>query len=147
MNTIIFDWKRTLYDPDKKLLIKGTLTLLSTLKEKNMILVLIGKGGSDMYTEVERLGIKDYFSSIIFQQGKKDIELFKPFISKANSKSTIIIGDRVRSEIEIGNRLKMTTIWVKQGKFLNELPINNDQKPSFTVRSLFELSKFFSKLK
>ncbi len=39
---------------------------------------------------------------------------------KGDPKKTIFIGDRVRSELEIGNKLGATTIWVKQGIFADE---------------------------
>lgn len=145
MYTIIFDWKRTLYDPDSKTLINGTLQLLKYLKQKNVALFLIGKGGSEMNQEVKRLKIYKYFSKIIFEEEKKSERLFKPFISKKNSSLTLIVGDRVRSELEIGNKLKVITIWVKQGKFAEELPLNKNQKPIYIVYSIFELLEFFQK--
>jgi ribonucleotide monophosphatase NagD (HAD superfamily) len=145
MKTIIFDWKRTLYDPENRCLIKGTIKLLKMLKRKNPSLILIGKGGEDMSQEVKRLKLENYFSTIVFKD-KKDIEVFKSFVSKNEPKSTVIVGDRVRSEIEIGNCLKATTIWIKQGKFANELPINEKQQPTFTVFSLSELNNLLAKL-
>ena len=48
----------------------------------------------------------------------------------------MLIGDRVRSELEIGNKLGATTIWVKQGKFADELSENKDQKSDYEVTSL-----------
>ena len=145
MYTIIFDWKRTLYDPDSKMLIEGTLQLLKFLKQKNTELILIGKGGDDMNQEVKRLKIQEYFSEVIFQEGKKDKTIFDAFVSKKNPQSTIIIGDRVRSELEIGNLLKTITIWVRQGKFSEEKPLNEVQEPSFTVASILELLEYFQK--
>ena len=145
MYTIIFDWKRTLYDPDSKKLIKDVLRLLKFLKKKNANIVLIGKGGEEMYKEVSRLKIKKYFTKIIFQKGEKEKNLFIPFISKKYPKSTIIVGDRIRSEIEIGNQLKAFTVWIRQGKFSVELPISKKQKPDFIVNSINDLLEFFRK--
>lgn len=145
MYTIIFDWKRTLYDPDSKILISGTLQLLKFLKQKNIKVVLIGKGGSEMNQEVKRLKIKKYFTAIIFQEGRKDENLFKPFVSLKNPKLTIIVGDRIRSELKIGNQLKAVIIWVKQGKFSSELPLDKNQEPDITVSSLKELLEFFQR--
>ncbi len=143
MYKIIFDWKRTLYDPDAKTLINGTLPLLKFLKQKNFDLILIGKGGNEMDQEVKRLKVRKYFSEVIFREDKKDKKLFSSFISKKNPKLTIIIGDRVRSELEIGNKLKAITIWVKQGKFSKEIPLNKYQKPNFIVGSISELLTTF----
>ena len=137
--SVIFDWKRTLYDPDNKLLIKDGLKILKFLKRKNVPLILIGKGGNNMLNEVDRLGIKDYFSDIVFCKERKDNRLFESYISNTNPKATLIIGDRVRSELEIGNILNATTIWIRQGKFATEKPLIKNQTPTYTVNSLYEL--------
>lgn len=136
MKTIIFDWKRTLYDPDEKNLIPGAIELLNFLKHKNIPLVLIGKGTQEMHDEVKRLGIKKYFTYILFREGVKDPNMYIPFIDNNFPKDTIFIGDRVRSELAVGNSLGATTIWVKQGKFAGEEPESENQKPTFTVLSL-----------
>lgn len=143
MYTIIFDWKRTLYNPESKKLMPGTLKILKFLTTKCLKVILIGKGGTDMYQEVKRLKVEKYFSKIIFQEGKKDLKTFNQFVSIKNPKLTIVIGDRVRSEIEIGNTLKTTTIWIKNGKFSEELPLNKIQNPTFTLDSLNDLLIFF----
>lgn len=135
MKNIIFDWKRTLYDPDTKELIEGTRELLNFLENKKIPMILIGKGGDDMQKEVDRLEVGIYFQKIVFAQGEKDPEIFAAQV-KDDPKRTLLIGDRVRSELEIGNRLGATTIWVKQGKFADELPENKDQKPDYEVTSL-----------
>ncbi len=134
INLIIFDWKRTLYDPDQQTLIDGARELLEYLKNQGIPMVLIGKGGDDMNEEVTRLGVKGYFQKVVFAQGDKDPNVFAAQIK--DSKKTLLIGDRVRSELEIGNNLGATTIWVKQGKFAEELPENATQKPDYTVSSL-----------
>ncbi len=135
---IIFDWKRTLYDPDTKLLNPGALDLLEFLKGKNIPLILIGKGGEDMEEEVNRLRVRKYFQKTVFAEGDKDPDIFAPFILKDSPKETIFIGDRVRSELEIGNRLGATTVWVKQGKFADEEPEIENQKPDYKVSDLVE---------
>lgn len=109
-------------------------------------MVLIGKGGEDMQQEVDRLGVKKYFQHIIFAKGDKDPQVFIPFISKNNPKETILIGDRVRSELLIGNQLGATTIWVKQGKFAAEEPEVEEQQPTYTVLNLINCLKLLKKL-
>lgn len=135
IKNIIFDWKRTLYDPDTKSLIKGALKLLKFIKSKDIVISLIGKGGEDMEEEVKRLNVRKYFSFTFFAEGDKDPSVFNKIIS-TNPKETVLIGDRVRSEIEIGNRLGVITIWVKQGKFAEEKPENAEQEPTYTVTVL-----------
>lgn len=145
-NTIIFDWKRTLYDPDRECLIIGAKKLLEFIENEGIIMILIGKGGNEMDEEVKRLGIKRYFKQIIFAEGLKDPQMFVPYISKNNPKKTLFIGDRVRSELEIGKKLGVTTIWVKQGKFVAEIPLNTDQEPDYIVSDLIDCKILLQKI-
>lgn len=136
MKTVIFDWKQTLYNPDDKNLIDGAVDILSLLKDKGMYLAVIGKGSTDMYDEVERLGVKHYFNHIAFREGDKDVSLFEEIVNKAGAAETLFVGDRVRSELAVGNSLGCRTIWIRQGKFANEGPENDTQQPTYTVTSL-----------
>lgn len=137
--TIIFDWKRTLYDPDQKVLLSGSLKLLEFIRSKKINMILIGKGRDDMGQEVARLKVKKYFKEIIFAEGEKDIQVFKNFIGK-NPKNTLVIGDRVKSELEIGKKLGALTFWLRQGKFANEEPGYKNQMPDFIATNLKELN-------
>ncbi len=85
---VIFDWKRTLYDPDASKLIKGTIELLNFLESKKIPMILIGKGGDDMQQEVDRLRVGRYFQNIVFAQGEKDPKVFADYISKDKPKNT-----------------------------------------------------------
>lgn len=134
ISAIIFDWKRTLYDPDARTLIEGAEQLLASAQRLNVPLYLIGKGDDDMYAEARRLGVEKFFTKIVFQEGAKEEGLFKPFIG-SNPAQTIFIGDRIRSELAAGKSLGATTMWVRQGKFADELPENESQSPDFTVSS------------
>lgn len=145
IKTVIFDWKRTLYDPDTGMLIDGALKILESIKNKRITMVLIGKGGDDMEEEADRLGIRKYFFKIVFAQGEKELNTFKKFVSD-NAEETIIIGDRVRSELEIGHNLGALTIWVKQGKFASEESENSNQEPTYKVKNLDECQKLLSGL-
>jgi FMN phosphatase YigB (HAD superfamily) len=142
MKTIIFDWKRTLYNPDDKNLIDGAVAILKFFKDKGMYIAVVGKGNTDMYKEVERLGVSPYFNHVAFREGTKDIELFEEVVDIAGSGETLFIGDRVRSELEVGNRLGCRTVWIKQGKFADEVPENSHQEPTYTVASLKEAKQF-----
>lgn len=146
INCIIFDWKRTLYDPDKKKLVDRSRELLEFIKSKSIPMVLIGKGGDDMRYEVKRLDVGKYFKEMFFAEGEKNPKIFSIHISKDDPKSTIVIGDRVRSELEVGNKLGATTIWVKQGKFAYEEPENTFQNPAYKVFSLEECLNLLSSL-
>lgn len=147
MATYIFDWKRTLYDPESAELTEGVIELLEHLNQENSNrLILVGKGSDDMHREVKRLGVGNYFADIKFQEGDKDTSLFIEFIDKNDPKNTVFVGDRARSELAVGNSLGATTIWVKQGKFSEELPIDPVYVPTHTVCSLGEALKLVKRL-
>ncbi|MCL5432656.1 MAG: HAD hydrolase-like protein [Patescibacteria group bacterium] len=137
--TVIFDWKRTLYDPDSKTLINGVFDILEFLRGKKIKLVLIGKGGKEMFNEVKRLKVEKYFLEIIFNEGPKDETLYKKFVSPRSPGSTIFVGDRIRSELAIGNKLGAVTVWFKNGKFSKEGPLDKSQIPTHTIKSLSEV--------
>jgi FMN phosphatase YigB (HAD superfamily) len=140
--SIILDWKRTLYNPDDTSLITGTIQLLELAKKLKIPLFLIGKGKERMCQEVQRLGINSYFEKVIFVEGSKKLEDFEPCINQKNPATTIVIGDRIRSELLIGKSLGCTTIWLKQGKFATQEPENEMQKPDYTFNDLLEVVDF-----
>lgn len=142
MVTYIFDWKRTLYNPDSAELIDGATEVLKYVSHlHDSRLILIGKGGDDMQAEVERFRLENYFADIKFQEGEKDVALFADFVNPDAPRKTIFIGDRTRSELAVGNVLGAVTIWVKQGKFSDELPEDPMYVPTHTVISLSDLLK------
>ncbi len=138
IHSVIFDWKQTLYSPERRELNEGAKDLLDYLAGKIIPLYLIGKGGQEMHDEVDRLDVRRYFTEIFFAEGDKNPEDFKKCIDEANPSSSFVIGDRTRGEIEIGNSLGATTIWLQVGKFSQELPESDAQKPMFTVHGLHE---------
>lgn len=139
IHSIIFDWKQTLYDPDSGRLIAGTEDVLRYLQGRNVTVYLIGKGADDMYDEVVRLKVKPYFEDILFVSTEKRPHHFKKFVHKSIPAKTLIVGDKLNSEIEVGNLLGATTIQVRQGKFASDLPENQAQNPDIIVNSLPEL--------
>ena len=144
MQTTIFDWKRTLYDPERLRLIDGTIPLLKFLKANKIKTVLIGKGGDDMINEVKRLKVMSFFSHIIFVGDRKTTSAFRPFLTK-DPRDTLVVGDRVQVEIELGNSLGTKTAWIRQGTFASEMPINKKQKPTYVFSSLKNLLIFLQK--
>lgn len=142
----VFDWKRTLYSPESRGLINGTRDLLELLEEAEVPCHLIGKGQQDMYMETRRLDVSRFFRTIVFEPGDKDVDKFAVNIDALRPQDTFVIGDRVRSEIAVGNRLGATTIQVCQGRFANELPQLPEQMPDHIVHSLPEVGALITKM-
>ena len=139
INCVIFDWKQTLYDPESGELIVGAKDVLSYLKQRKATLYLVGKGADDMHDAVVRLKVKPYFKDVLFVGIEKHPDHFKRYIDESDSSKTLIIGDKLNSEIEIGNLIGATTIQVRQGKFAGDKPETKHQNPDMIVSSLPEL--------
>ena len=143
ITNIIFDWKGTLYNSADKCLIEGATELLELFQNYNIPIHLIGKGGQDMYQEVIRLEVEKYFGTILFVDEAKNIKHFEDLVNKTNSKLTLVIGDRIQSEIIVGKVLGTTTIWIQNGKFADQIPKNESEQPDFVVNNLIELMALF----
>ncbi|MEY3783946.1 MAG: hypothetical protein RLZZ230_268 [Candidatus Parcubacteria bacterium] len=138
---IIFDYNRTLLNPETDSLYQGTFELLKKLSPKNE-LYLVSKNEPGRRERLEELNIAQFFNKINFVD-KKTTALFKELVG--DSSEVIVIGDRVKEEISIGNQLGMITIWVQQGKFASELPTNKQERPRYIVKNIESLSDLIAK--
>jgi len=81
---------------------------------------------------------------------EKTARNLKSFLRKHASEAErcMIIGDRIREEITLGNRLGMQTpIWARYGRFPNEPPDDATQTPTYIVDSIAELQTLLQRLR
>ncbi len=139
MKAVIFDFNRTIFDPDTKELMSGAKDVLRLLRSKGFPLFLIAKGDATRKKQIEELGIQDFFKKIIINQNKSADD-FRSCINECENRTQFFaIGDRVKEEIRHANVCGMTTIWFRNGKFANEQPANDLEKPKFIVAALREV--------
>lgn len=136
---VIFDFKRTLYDPDSDRLLPGTKSVLGQLKERGYSLFLISHG-SFPRDLIAKFGLDSYFDEILITENKS-VKDFRKIISDndVNPEVSFVVGDRIRGEIRIGNGLGLRTVWLKKGRFAQELPIEKIEKPNFLITELKEV--------
>lgn len=134
---IIFDYNRTIFNPETDTLYDGVFELLKDLSLKHN-LVLVSKDEMGREAKLKDFGIVKYFDNTIFVE-EKTAEIFKSLV-KDNEK-VLVVGDRVRGEISIGNKLGFITIWVNQGKFANEIPRNQNEIPNHSISEIKYLSE------
>ncbi|OGI67100.1 hypothetical protein A2823_02375 [Candidatus Nomurabacteria bacterium RIFCSPHIGHO2_01_FULL_41_91] len=132
---IIFDYNRTIYDPEKQELYPGVLVLINGLSNKHE-LFLVSKNEPGRRDVLDNLGISSFFKKVIFTDNKSP-ELFKEIADNENN--VMVVGDRIRGEISIGNELSYITVWLKRGKFSLEEPINEKQNPRHTITDITEV--------
>jgi len=137
---VIFDFNRTLFDPDTGRLLPSAREVLETLGKNGVILGLISYGDDNRRQFITDLDLDKFFSTIIITN-QKTAENFQTIIDRCPQppSKTFIVGDRVKREITIGNSLNCITIWFRQDKFANELPDAPTEQPTYTITDLPEV--------
>jgi putative hydrolase of the HAD superfamily len=141
---VVFDFNRTLFDPDQGRLIDGALELLEKLKTAGHFLILLGKAPRGRGELIKELGIEKYFNKIILKD-EKTIEDFKTAKKLVPPDSyAYAVGDRIKKEILLANLAGFKTIWFKNGRYAVEEPSTEDEQPWMTINSLNELYNLVS---
>ncbi len=137
MRVIIFDFNRTIYDPDTQQLIEDAELMLQHLTSQGFILFLISRAEQGREELIESLGLRRYFKRIHIVQDKVQQDFAALIDNKLiDRRTSFIIGDQVKKEIRIGNWLGLKTIWLRRGKFADELPEADGEHPTHTIESL-----------
>ena len=139
---IIFDYNRTLFDPETNSLYPGVLTLLKDLSS-NYTLFLVSKNEPTRTKTIRELGLEKFFQEILFVP-EKSKAIFETL--KINPAETLVVGDYLPSEIAAGNDFGATTVRVLQGKFKDLTPTSSLENPDYQVTSLIELSQLLKQL-
>jgi FMN phosphatase YigB (HAD superfamily) len=143
MKAIIFDFNRTLFDPEENKLFSETIPLLEELKSRRVPLALITKKSKSRISEVKE--IANFFSFIYFVS-KKETQQFANIADQLSLpySEIIVVGDSIEEEIRCGNQLGMITVRFKGGKFCSQEPKYNEEKPDFVCSSLIEITTFLN---
>lgn len=137
---IIFDYNRTIFDPDIDALYPGVLDLLSTLSQKNK-LFLISRNEPARKDRMKELGIEKYFQKVAFVAEKSPREFQE---MAGDGKNVLVVGDSITDEIKIGNRLGFITVRLKKGKFAMETPMQQDEIAIHDIFDILDLEKVIS---
>lgn len=132
---IIFDYNRTIFDPETDNLYLGVLELLQKLSVKYE-LFLISRNEPTRKRKLKEFHIKNYFQKILFVDEKTE-KIFKKIAG--DTRKIVVIGDNISDEIKIGNQLGFLTIRLKKGKFSTETPKNEKEIAKFEVGNIGEL--------
>lgn len=146
MKLVIFDWGRTLYDPETNALFAETRSTLEYLKERGYALAIVALATAGQAKIIERQEIikqeklEPFFDSIKFAVADKGA-MYVTTLQEQHVKpaDTTIVDDRVTRGIAWGVAHGCRTIWVQSGKFAHELPTLETGNPNFTVTSIGEL--------
>lgn len=145
IKAIIFDWGRTLHDPDTDGLFPGTQEVLEELSGKyTLALVTLAKSQSveDRRRTIRESEIGFYFRAVVIGNEEKDA-LYEEVLKELAllPENVVVVDDRTIRGISWGNRSGAMTIWMRRGKFAEELPVGETGDPTHTITDLSALTR------
>lgn len=94
--------------------------------------------------KVELLNIAHFFSDIIYadiNNPQAKYQAFSQIYQQLGGKRReyMVIGDRINNEILAGNRLGMTTVWIRRGECAQIVPQVPEEEPDYRIDHVCEL--------
>ena len=130
--------------PNKKNLFPYTIEILEYLKSKNYTMHLITNGfESVQMKKIKNANLSNYFTQVITSEASNSLKPNKEIfeyalkISKANLKTSIMIGDNESADIQGAINVGMDSI------FVNHLQIQPTVPATHTIKHLKELENIF----
>lgn len=139
---ILFDFNRTLFDPDTGSVVPGAHEVLAELKNAGATLYLVSRLEAGRADIVSELGLDPYFVGTAFVE-EKNAELFENILQKYPTprERVYVVGDHLHGEIRHGNTCLFRTIWLKRGRFKRLQPQTHGDVPWQTVEELSDILK------
>lgn len=140
---VIFDYNRTLFDPETGGLVAGAREAVEALAARKATLHLVSRNEPGRQDALARFGLDKHFASVSFVDDKE--AAMRPITEGADT-PVYVVGDHLHNEIRIGNRLGARTVWLKAGKFKDLLPEHAEDEPWRTIDHLERLPEVFAEL-
>lgn len=143
---VIFDYGRTLYDQEGGKFFPEVRKILEYLHPKyRLAIVSITNEGAPPEARLkalEKAGIRKFFSTIFFHEKDKD-ELLERVLQETGVKPSelILVDDRAKRSITWGNKRGAITIWLRKGRFAQELPNEETGIPTYIIENLYDLKE------
>jgi FMN phosphatase YigB (HAD superfamily) len=148
IKAIIFDWGRTLYSsedknelPESEAVLRHCASRGYRLALASLVSPLANATLAERTAQIEHSPLRRYFEVALVTDTDKD-EVFDQIVEKLGlpREQILIVDDRTIRGIRYGNRHGHPTVWVRQGKFADELPNEETGQPTYTVSSLGEIT-------
>jgi len=116
---------------------------LDWLKDNGFSLFLVSSGNpARQQRKLDQLGIEDFFDEVHLTADDSDkSSVFSEIMRrrKLSPDEVICVGDRIQSEIKIGNALEISTIRILHGRFSELTPSSPQENPRFSIKAVGEL--------
>lgn len=127
------------------------IPVLCALADSGLALTLVTSGVPErQLAKIDRLGLDRIFSkdigNLYLHDPSAGAPRKDPYLQQAARWMDLphdrvaVVGDKLESEIEAGNRLGMTTIWARSGHQHPSSPGSPEQTPDHEINSLSELT-------
>lgn len=144
---IIFDFGRTIYDPDTQGLFPNTIETLYRLTSRRLKLGLVSLAETDDVEKTAQqlvdLGIIQFFWAIDIiakSVNKKDFtKILKSLGLEDRPEKCLVVGDNLTKEILSGNAIGAYTVQTKQKLLHDSIPTDESQTPKTTINTIEEL--------
>jgi len=138
---VIFDLRGTLANRDHNL-VDFFKTVLTELKNRGYKLGLIttSKNTEERKQIIAQSGLQSFFD-VTMINSTKVIEHFRQCIDQIGTlpETTCIVDDRTVRGVQSGNALSCMTIWIRNGKYIDELPTQITGQPTHTIPTIQDL--------
>ena len=125
---IIFDYNRTIYNPETDSLYVGVFEVLCGLsKEHDLYLVSAREAGRR--EKIKDFGIHNFFKKIFFVN-HKSADIFR--LIALEGEEVLVVGDNIYSEIHVGNKMKFNTVLLNHSN-KKMLPLKAEHNPKHTI--------------
>lgn len=144
---LVFDWNRTLFDPETGKESPGAYEVLKECVSRGLRLALASSAGKAADTtvetrvaQIEASPLRRFFEIVKITNGDKDVMMDEIVIHfNTERKKILIVDDRMVRGIRYGNQKGIPTAWLQKGKFSTEAPTEETGIPTFILASLKDL--------
>ena len=131
---IIFDYNRTIYNPDEEALYEGVFEVLDELSKKHE-LYLVSAHEPGRREKIKDFGIHIFFKKVFFVNHKA-VEIFKLIANEGEE--VLVVGDNIYSEINVGNKMNFNTVLLNHEN-RKMFPLKEEHKQKHTINHIFGL--------
>lgn len=145
IKAVILDYGRTLHDQERDEFFEDALETIDYLKDKYKLAIVSITWPQTMAKrrhQIADAGLEKFIDPIkLVRDGAEKDAAFKQIIGqwKLKPENIAIVDDRVIRGIKWGNQKGCLTIWLKKGKFADELPDQKTGEPNFIIKELSDL--------
>lgn len=123
---------------------KAVPQMLQKLRKDHKLVLITSGIRARQERKLRLLKLKGFFDLVLFHDVEMDSskqEFFVEALQRLSLKphEILVVGDRIHSEIKIGNELGMTTVRVLKGRFKELKPSSDLEEADFVVKGVSEL--------